>query len=193
MGDACLSSFVGTARIAVLHAGKATVLPHADEGVVMTSQASPSPEHRIVVGVDGSVASKAALRWALRQAHLTGAVVEAVTAREFPVVYGYPAPILDGVNFKDMAANVVKDAIAEETLGAEAGRVYYKVVEGNAASALLSESAGADLLVVGSRGHGGFVEAMLGSTGQHCVHHAKCPVVVIRDSVTGQRPDFDRS
>ncbi|HTT51852.1 MAG TPA: universal stress protein, partial [Streptosporangiaceae bacterium] len=39
---------------------------------------------------------------------------------------------------------------------------------------------------VGSRGHGGFVEALLGSTGQHCVHHASCPVVVIRDSVTGQ-------
>ena len=50
---------------------------------------------------------------------------------------------------------------------------------------LINESADADLLVVGSRGHGGFVEALFGSTGQHAVHHATCPVVVIRDSATG--------
>jgi hypothetical protein len=59
------------------------------------------------------------------------------------------------------------------------GRAY-KVMEGNAAQVLVTESAGADLLVVGSRGHGGFVEALLGSVGQHCAHHAACPVVVIR-------------
>jgi nucleotide-binding universal stress UspA family protein len=58
-------------------------------------------------------------------------------------------------------------------------------MKGNAAQVLVEESAGADLLVVGNRGFGGFAEALLGSTGQHCVHHATCPVVVIRDSVTG--------
>ena len=63
--------------------------------------------------------------------------------------------------------------------------ITQKVVEGNAARVLLDASAGADLLVVGSRGHGGFVEALLGSVGQHCVHHATCPVVVIRDSAVG--------
>jgi nucleotide-binding universal stress UspA family protein len=182
----------GKAADAVLHAGTLAVPPGAEEGVDMAAEPSPIPEHRIVVGVDGSVPSKAALRWALRQAHLTGAVVEAVTAWEFPLVYGYPAPVIDSVNLEEVATGVVKDAIAEATAGAEAGRIYCKVVEGNAASALLRESAGADLLVVGSRGHGGFVEALLGSTGQHCVHHARCPVVVIRDSVTGQRPDSDR-
>jgi nucleotide-binding universal stress UspA family protein len=57
-------------------------------------------------------------------------------------------------------------------------------VEGNAAQALIDAAAGAELLVVGSRGHGGFVEALLGSVGQHCVQHASCPVLVIRDSVT---------
>jgi nucleotide-binding universal stress UspA family protein len=148
----------------------------------MAAEAIPIPEHRIVVGVDGSMPSKAALRWALRQAHLTGATVEAVTAWEYPLVYGYPAPIIDNVNFEELATDVVKAAIAEAAAGAEAGPIYYKIVEGQAASALLRESVGADLLVVGSRGHGGFVEALLGSTGQHCVHHAKCPVVVIRDS-----------
>ena len=55
-----------------------------------------------------------------------------------------------------------------------------RVVEGNAAQVLLDALDGADLLVVGSRGHGGFTEALLGSVSQHCVHHARCPVVVIR-------------
>jgi nucleotide-binding universal stress UspA family protein len=58
-------------------------------------------------------------------------------------------------------------------------------VQGHPAQVLLDASARAELLVIGSRGHGGFVEALLGSVGQHCVHHATCPVVVIRDSVTG--------
>jgi len=66
-------------------------------------------------------------------------------------------------------------------------KITNKVVQGNAAQVLLDESEGADLLVVGSRGHSGFVEALLGSTGQHCVQHADCPVVVIRDSITGPR------
>ena len=62
--------------------------------------AAQAAEHRMVVGVDGSESSKAALRWALRQGRLTGAVVEAVTAWEFPTVYGYPAPIID-VNLEE--------------------------------------------------------------------------------------------
>ena len=54
--------------------------------------------------------------------------------------------------------------------------------EGNAAQVLIDAAAGADLLVVGSRGHGGFTEALLGSVSQHCVHHAQCPVVIFRAS-----------
>lgn len=150
----------------------------------MTAQPSAEHEHRIVVGVDGSGSSKAALAWAVRQAGLTGAVVEAVTAWEFPSAYGYAVPVLD-VDFEELATKTVKDAIAEVTAGADAGPIRYKVVEGNAARVLIDESVGADLLVVGSRGHGGFVEALLGSTGQHAVHHAACPVVVVRDSVAG--------
>jgi nucleotide-binding universal stress UspA family protein len=151
----------------------------------MPARASSEVEHRIVVGVDGSESSKAALRWALRQGRLTGAVVEAVTAWEFPTMYGYPAPIID-FNLEGMATKAVRDAITEAAGSAETGPVRYVVAEGNAAQVLLNASAGADLLVVGSRGHGGFVEALLGSTGQHCVHHATCPVVVIRNSVTGR-------
>jgi nucleotide-binding universal stress UspA family protein len=133
MEEACLSSFMGTPRIAVLREARVAVPPGPDEGVVMAAEASPSPEYRIVVGVDGSVPSKAALRWALRQARLTGAVVEAVTAWEFRVVYSYPAPVIGTVNFEELATSVVQDAIAEATPGAEVGRISYKVVEGNAA------------------------------------------------------------
>jgi nucleotide-binding universal stress UspA family protein len=149
----------------------------------MTAQ-SENGQRRIVVGVDGSVSSKAALAWALGQARLTGAVVEAVTAWEFPAVTGYPVPVPD-VDWEDLATEALGDAIADVTAGAEPVKITAKVKKGNAAQVLLRESAGADLLVVGSRGHGGFIEALLGSTGQHCVHHATCPVVVIRDSVTG--------
>jgi len=146
----------------------------------MTVRPSGEHERRIVVGVDGSVSSQAALAWAVRQAHLTGAVVEAVTAWQFPSAYGYPVPTLD-TDFEELATKTVKDAIAGVLAGDDAAHsIRYKVVEGNAARVLIDESAGADLLVVGSRGHGGFVEALLGSTGQHAVHHATCPVVVIR-------------
>ncbi len=152
----------------------------------MTAEPGGNRDHRIVVGVDGSASSKAALRWAIDQARLTGAVVEAVTAWEYPAAYGYPAPVLD-VDWKELATRLVTDAIAEVTAGSADVPVQDKVFQGNAARVLLDESAGADMLVVGSRGHGGFVEALLGSTGQHCVHHATCPVVVIRDSVTGEQ------
>ena len=154
----------------------------------MTARAGNGGQQRIVVGVDGSVPSKAALSWAVEQGRLTGAVVEAVIAWEFPATYGYPVPV-SGVNWEQLAQQVVSEAAADVAEGAAPVKVTYKVVEGNAAQALLDESAGADLLVVGSRGHGGFVEALLGSTGQHCVHHAACPVVVIRDSVTGHSPE----
>jgi len=154
----------------------------------MTARAENGGERRIVVGVDGSEPSKAALAWAMAQGRLTGAVVEAVIAWEVPATYGYPIPVSD-VNWKQLAQQVVSDAIADVAGPAAPAKISSKVVEGNAAQALLEESARADLLVVGNRGHGGFVEALVGSTGQHCVEHATCPVVIIRDWVAGQRPE----
>jgi nucleotide-binding universal stress UspA family protein len=149
----------------------------------MTEEAGHEHEHRIVVGIDGSVPSKEALTWAVGQADLTGAVVEAVIAWDFPMYYGYAAPVVD-VDWEGIATKVVTDAIAEVTAGRAGSSVIRpEVDQGNAAEVLLKASAGADLLVVGSRGHGGFVEALLGSVGQHAVHHATCPVVVIRDWV----------
>lgn len=136
-----------------------------------------SSARRIVVGIDGSEPSKAALRWAARQAALVGGVVEALIAWEYPSFYGW-APA--GFDFGDNAGAVLTQAI-DEALGPDR-RVEVRpvVVCGNPAAVLLDASRGAELLVVGSRGHGGFTEALLGSVGQHLVQHAGCPVVVIR-------------
>jgi len=154
----------------------------------MMARAENDGQRRIVVGVDGSAPSKAALSWAVEQGRLTGAVVEAVIAWQFPNTYGYPVPVL-GVDWEQQAQQTVSQAVADVADHTAPVKLTYMVVEGNAAQVLLDESAGADLLVVGNRGHGGFAEALLGSTGQHCVHHATCPVVVIRDSATGRPLD----
>jgi nucleotide-binding universal stress UspA family protein len=137
------------------------------------------PERRIVVGVDGSASSKAALTWALEQAKLTSSAVDAVIAWAYPAMSGYRVPV--SVDLEGLATRAVTEAIAEVAGASPPARLRHHVVEGNAAQALLDAAVAADLLVVGNRGHGGFVEALLGSISQHCVHHATCPVVVVRE------------
>jgi nucleotide-binding universal stress UspA family protein len=139
---------------------------------------------RIVVGVDGSAASRAAFRWAVRQAELTGATVQAITAWQYPVATGgyawAPVAVLDGTDLQEAAEKTLADEISE-VVGARTDiKLLPQAVEGNPAQVLLDAAAGADLLVVGSRGHGGFAGALLGSVSQHCVHHAACPVLIIR-------------
>ncbi|HVT69951.1 MAG TPA: universal stress protein [Trebonia sp.] len=150
----------------------------------MTFEPSRAGGHLIIAGVDGSPASKAALAWAVRQAQLTGAGVEAVIAWQFPPTYGYPVTVAPAADWEKISAEVVDDAIAGVPVPADVP-VTRTVVEGNAARVLLDAAKNADLLVVGNRGHGGFVEALLGSVSQHCVHHADCPVVVVRAPDTG--------
>lgn len=138
-------------------------------------------ERRIVVGVDGSDSSKAALRWAIRQAKLTGGSVDAVTVWRFPSTYGW-APGPGGMPDLETAAKSTLIAALAEVSGLEPGVPVRPVVtEGDAAEALLHAARGADLLVVGSRGHRGFASALLGSVSMHCVLHAHCPVLVFRD------------
>jgi nucleotide-binding universal stress UspA family protein len=139
---------------------------------------------RIVVGVDGSPSSGAALRWAIRQAEMTHGIVDAVIAWQFPAGYGghswAPPAAADTVDYPEIAAKALADAIGSAVdLDADVS-VRQVVVGDNAAQALLDAAVDADLLVVGSRGHAGFAGALLGSVSQHCVQHAPCPVVVIR-------------
>jgi nucleotide-binding universal stress UspA family protein len=134
---------------------------------------------RIVVGVDGSKSSQDAFAWAVRQAALTCGVVDAVSAWQIPTYYGL-ALADDGPYYKEVAVSVLDAAIAEVAAQAPGVIIHPVVAEGNAARVLLDAAKGADLLVVGSRGHSGFAEALLGSVGQRCVHHAECPVVVVR-------------
>ena len=148
-------------------------------------------EPRIVAGVDGSPSSVGALRWAIRQAGLTGATVDAVIAWHYPAAaagYGWAPVGMDqagSFDAKEIAEKIVADAVSNAAGPASDVRVRSLTAEGNPAQVLVGAAAGADLLVVGSRGHGGFTEALLGSVSQHCVQHAPCPVVVIRGQDSG--------
>jgi nucleotide-binding universal stress UspA family protein len=149
----------------------------------MPGQENPvSP--RIVAGIDGSESSASALRWAIRQAALTGAAVDAVIAWHYPdlassgIAVGAVEPTYEF--FRENAEKIAADAISSTLDPASDVQVSARVAQGHAAQVLLDASAGASLLVVGSRGHGGFAEALLGSVSQHCVQHALCPVVVVR-------------
>jgi nucleotide-binding universal stress UspA family protein len=144
---------------------------------------------RIVVGVDGSSSSKAALAWAVEQAGLTGSSVEAVIAWHYPVMVGgipfAPIGVIDSPDYGDFAGQVLSDVIGATVDPDGPVTVSSVVREGSAAQVLLEAANGAEMLVVGSRGHGGFAEALLGSVSQACVHHAACPVVIIRAAKSG--------
>ncbi|MEU0368854.1 universal stress protein [Streptomyces sp. NPDC006283] len=139
---------------------------------------------RIVVGVDGSDASKQALRWAVRQAEVTRGVVEAVTAWDFPEFHGalgwLPPSSGDEAALEAEASKELTEAV-EEAVGPQPPvEVRTAVRYGTPASVLLNASRSASLLVVGSRGLGGFAGLLLGSVAQHCIQHAACPVLVVR-------------
>jgi nucleotide-binding universal stress UspA family protein len=146
---------------------------------------TPQPSgttHRIVVGVDGSPSSAAALEWAARQAELTGSAIEAITTWEWPSTYGWAIPFSDDYDPASDAHKVLETAV--DTLRATHPDLDVRlvVVEGHPAPALVKASRGADLLVVGSRGHGEFAGMLLGSVSEHCVANGACPVLVLRDA-----------
>jgi nucleotide-binding universal stress UspA family protein len=150
---------------------------------------TPHGQPPIVVGVDGSADSKDALRWAARQAEVTGTALDVVTAWHMPVDFGtvWQMPATYGKT-RDLSetglatdAHATLSAAIEEVLGPKPRvEVTPKLVAGHAAQVLIDASRKAALLVVGGSGHGGFAGMLLGSVSQHCVHHAACPVVVVR-------------
>jgi nucleotide-binding universal stress UspA family protein len=138
---------------------------------------------RIVVGVDGSENASVALRWALQESALRGDTLEVVAAWHYPyasdVGYGF-APAVDPTALENAAAEgleqALRDACPDKDIRSRVERV---VVQGSAANNLIEAAKGADLLVVGTRGRGGFRGLLLGSVSTQCVHHAPCPVAVI--------------
>ncbi|MCC9306101.1 universal stress protein [Kitasatospora sp. RB6PN24] len=138
----------------------------------------------IVVGVDGSASAAAAVQWAARQAKLEQADVLAVIAWDYPALVGLGV-VVPSQEIEDAAGEALAETITRE-LGSEPEvPVAQRVVYGYPAEVLLDASRDAHLLVVGSRGLGGFAGTVLGSVGRACVEHAACPVVVVRGPETG--------
>lgn len=144
---------------------------------------SESGRQVVLVGVDGSAESVAALSWAGRYAAATGGTVRAVRAWHFPSAAGLPPegmapePVTGEIEQRMRAE--LAEAIANANL-APSVQVETEIGYGHPAQVLIDESKNAGLLVVGHRGHGGFTGMLTGSVAMQCVSHASCPVVVIR-------------
>jgi nucleotide-binding universal stress UspA family protein len=147
--------------------------------------ASAGSQARIVVGVDGSEASIDALKWAAAQAELVGGRLEAVMTWELPTTYGWAAPYPEGFDPETDTRHMLEDTVTSVLADHPGLEVHTQVIEGHPAPVLIDVAKGAQLLVVGSRGHGAFAGMLLGSVSDHCVSHSPCPVVVVRHSHDG--------
>jgi nucleotide-binding universal stress UspA family protein len=144
---------------------------------------------KIVVGVDGSSGALQALRWALAEARLRGASVHVVYAWMLPLslsvptleTFGVPdpGPPMEDVYEKLRARAEADLAASLQATGVEDVELTGEAIEGRAVHVLLEAARDADLLVVGSRGRGGFAGLLLGSVSQQCAHHAPCPIVIV--------------
>jgi nucleotide-binding universal stress UspA family protein len=134
----------------------------------------------IVVGIDYSTEAKAALRFALEEAHFRRAKLRAVHAIDS--FSSYPSLAVDVSVVHRAAEELIENVTSEVNGDGDDVEIERRIVEGAPGAVLIAESRGADLLVVGSRGHGGFAGLLLGSVSQQCAHHAACPVVIVRAS-----------
>ncbi len=138
--------------------------------------------HRVVVGIDGSPSSVAALEWAAHQAELTGATLEVIATWDWPAAFGVAfSYVPSNYNPSDDARQILDDALEGVRSAHPALSIRSIVLEGHPAPILVEASRGADLLVVGSRGHGEFAGMLIGSVSEHCVTNAHCPVLVLRE------------
>jgi nucleotide-binding universal stress UspA family protein len=143
------------------------------------SEAVEKNERFIVVGVDGSEPSLKALRWAAQQARLTGATLRVLTTWEVATGTGWVPTFPVDYDPQAVARQALDEAVTE-TLGADPDVAVERIVkEGHAAPILLAAAKDADLLVVGSHGHGAFAGMLIGSVSEHLVRHAPCAIVVV--------------
>ena len=137
-------------------------------------------ERSIVVGVDGSDSSKAALEWAAQQARLTGAPLVAIATWDWPTNYGAPVMWPENIDFEADARKSLAQSV-DQVLGADhCSEVVQRVIHGHPAPVLEEASREAALVVVGCRGHGEFAGMLLGSVSEFLATHAHCPVVIVR-------------
>jgi nucleotide-binding universal stress UspA family protein len=149
-----------------------------DSEELIVTRGPQTGERRIVVGVDGSGHSQQALRWAAHFAAIFGARLEAVSCWEYPPSFGWAAIAPEWSPSQDMEK--VLDDTVQAVFGDQAPPgMQRQVIEGGAAKILLDSSAGAVMLVVGSRGHGGFAGLLLGSVSASVAEHASCPVFIV--------------
>ena len=133
--------------------------------------------YRIVVGVDGSEHGNAALRWALDEALAHEAEIVAVFAWQMPFI-GIPGAF-DREEMERMCKRFVEEAVAS-IVPEPRVPITRMVAEGDVSASLITAAKAADMLVLGSRGRGGFSGLKLGSVSQECAQHAACPVVIIK-------------
>ena len=131
----------------------------------------------IVVGVDGSDGSRDALRWAAGQARLTGAPLRVVAAWRWP---NYVTRIPPGADLQAETTGVLRDLVEPLRTECPGLDISEHVLQGPAGPALLTQAAGAALLVVGAQGRAAFPGMLVGSVAEYCVRHGPCPVVVVR-------------
>ncbi|HZA00350.1 MAG TPA: universal stress protein [Acidimicrobiales bacterium] len=146
------------------------------------------PTGRIVVGVDGSEVSGRALSWALAEARVRGATVEAVHGWHVPYALAFPAAAVDLPVFEDAARHLLDRMVDAAEAHAPGVPIRRVLVEGAATEALLDAAKNADLLVVGSRGVGGFRGLLVGSVSYQLAHYATCPAVVVPPEGPTARP-----
>ena len=146
----------------------------------------------IVVGVDGSESARAALGWAFAEARLRNTALQVVSAWSVPTqIYGAslaPIDLTPPEVFESAAQRAIADTVDALGTAADGLAVERLVVEGGASQVLVEAAKGAELLVVGSRGHGGFGGLLLGSVSQQCAQHATCPVVIVRHDAQASSP-----
>jgi nucleotide-binding universal stress UspA family protein len=141
-------------------------------------------EARIVVGVDGSEDSIKALQWAAELAPLLDCEIEAVVAWSDPRQSGWSPGwgyLTGDLDPGGDAEKILGTALDEAFGNSRPPRLRSVTEKGSAAKVLLDRSSGARMLVVGSRGHGGFAGLLLGSVSSKCAEHAKCPTLVIHE------------
>jgi nucleotide-binding universal stress UspA family protein len=153
----------------------------------------------VVVGVDGSAGSSEAVRWAVAEARLRKVRLRAVHSWIYlhplvPLLVGYPftrdsiePAATDAAAVAQRAAETILEKAMAELGEVDDVEVERVIVQGSAPQVLIDAVSEQDLLVVGSRGHGGFAGLLLGSVSQHCALHASCPVVIVRAAASNAR------